>query len=161
MVIRMNARAAVWWARQGSKSFKTVWEVSHSSRRRMPWLSQRSRGKLHGGGCLPSNPPYVTNDRLLLLMRERSAPLWRTVYQIAHGVIRRYYGEAPDPEDLAQIAVETCFRKLDSFDPARGAPFAFLSGVCHLAMHDYLRREKRQSLADFAQRLRRVRARGT
>ncbi len=98
-----------------------------------------------------------SREQLVRMMREGSSDLWPLLYQIARKAVGMYYGGFSDQEELVQVAVVKCFEKIPAYDPGCGTPCGYFFGICHVAAHDYLRKEKRQSLADWTHRLNRVR----
>src|SRR2546430_4678364 len=70
------------------------------------------------------------------------APLIRRVYSyVAYRI-----GDGPDAEDLTSEVFERALRYRKSYDPARGAPLAWLLGIARHCVEDALRRPRTSTI---------------
>ena len=67
---------------------------------------------------------------------ENPAPLIRRVY----GYVAYRIGDGPDAEDVTSNVFERALRYRESYDPARGAPLAWLLGIARRCVDDLGRR---------------------
>ena len=91
-----------------------------------------------------------------LLAKDRDE-LARIFSVIASGMIDRYFAwmSKEDQEDMIQLAIMQCVKKIEAYDPAKGRCFDFYSAVIHTVMRDYYRKKTlyERGLARYADHL--------